>query len=99
MINKKCVAYLTEVISNQGYGVFSIEAVKYKVPCPMCKRFLYNAERCGFFSCKYRFEGVQADKTKREGSGEAGDDKYTALPEGESVKWKYLRLQVIALKD
>ena len=97
--NSDCDAFLQEVISNHGFGVFNVETAKNRATCPECKHALLNVEGSGFFNCKYRFYGVQVDGTEREGSGEAGKDNYTAFLNGESVKWRILRIQVEFLKD
>ena len=92
--NQNCQAYLQEVISNHGFGVFNVETAKYRAPCPMCKRFLSNVEQCGFYNCKYKFYGVQFDGTERTGSEIAGKDNYTAFIDGENIRWKFMRIQV-----
>ena len=98
-VNIECDAFLQEVISNHGFGVFNVQIAKDRATCPMCKAFIMNVEGTGFFNCKYKFYGVQADGTEREGSGEAGKKNYTAFLNGESVEWRVLRIQVEFLKN
>ena len=98
-VNTECDAFLQEVISNHGFGVFNVQIAKDRATCPMCKAFIMNVEGTGFFNCKYKFYGVQADGTEREGSGEAGKKNYTAFLNGESVEWRVLRIQVEFLAE
>ena len=98
-VNIECDAFLQEVISNHGFGVFNVQIAKDRATCPMCKAFIMNVEGTGFFNCKYKFYGVQADGTEREGSGEAGKKNYTAFLNGESVEWRVLRIQVEFLAE
>ena len=91
--NRNCQAYLQQVVSNHGFGVFNVAEASYRSNCPMCKRFLSNVDGCGFFDCNYKFYGVQSNTIKREGGGKAGKNNYTEFMNGESIQWSILRIQ------
>jgi ubiquitin len=98
-VNPECPAFIREVISNHGFGVFNVQTDRNRAACPMCKEQLTGVGGCGFFNCKFKFYGVQMDGVVREGAGDAGKDDYTAFLNGEEIEWRILRIQVEFLKD
>ena len=89
-----CPAFNQHVISNFGFGVFDINKIKFSAACPECEQTLVKVTGCGFFGCKFKFLGVLADGSKKQGSGKAGTQNYLAFNKGQEDDWNYLRIQV-----
>jgi ubiquitin len=92
--NPECDAYESEVIINEGYGVFIVEQLKSEAECPICKRVAKNVINCGFYGASWRFSGTLETGEQRKGEGEAGRQDYTTFLEGMEVEWSELVIEV-----
>ncbi|EQC31027.1 hypothetical protein SDRG_11214 [Saprolegnia diclina VS20] len=57
-LNRACVAYTKEVIAPIGLRPFNV--IAQRAYCPMCRHSIV-ARTCGFYKCKWRYEGVKSE--------------------------------------
>ncbi|CAK4084092.1 unnamed protein product [Aphanomyces euteiches] len=91
--NADCVAFNNEVISPQHFDAFNLTA--HKVVCPMCSCQCIP-RTCGFYECKWRFEGVLHGSGMHISSEwtDASNDMYHVFDCSEATMVKWLTLVV-----
>ena len=97
--NKNCEAYNHNVISNSGFGICKIKYQKNFAKCPLCEKKLSNLSGCGFYSCRFTFEGCDAKNNNVKSGGIAGIENYTAFWKSSDIKWKWLDIQVCEMDE
>ena len=97
--NKLCEAYNYDVVSNFGFGIIKVQFQKNHVPCPLCRKKLSSLSGCGFYNCRYSFEGFDADNNYIKAKGEAGKQNYRAYWEKSQKQLKWLDLEIFEMDD